>query len=183
MRSGARRRVGQRCWRWSAPCPRRLKHQPLGSGSGNHPSDSGLTTIVPAATAADTLTQLVRPVGAPRVGEALGLATTLAHRHRAVWRVVRWIPDQAGSQHGTSGAHRDDVRPVVRREGVDQRRGQGQRRRQLHVRRRTTGWTTLAFDGLQLRSVTGASPAQGAFGHRECGHHRRKPSSSPPGWA
>ena len=37
-----------------------------------------VTTTVPAATAADTLTQLVRPVGAPRVGDALGLATKLA---------------------------------------------------------------------------------------------------------
>jgi hypothetical protein len=37
----------------------------------------GTTTTVGGLTAADTITQLVRPVGAPHVGEALGLATVL----------------------------------------------------------------------------------------------------------
>jgi hypothetical protein len=37
----------------------------------------GVTTTVPDLTLADTITQLVRPVGAAHVGEALGLATEL----------------------------------------------------------------------------------------------------------
>ena len=42
------------------------------------PPIQGTTTTVPGLTVADTLTQLIRPVGAPHVGEALGLATQLA---------------------------------------------------------------------------------------------------------
>ena len=45
---------------------------------GTTPPIQGSTTIVPAPTAASVLTNLVRPVGAAHVGEALGLATQLA---------------------------------------------------------------------------------------------------------
>ena len=41
------------------------------------PPIQGVTTAVPALTLAGTITQLVKPVGAPHAGEALGLATAL----------------------------------------------------------------------------------------------------------
>ena len=44
---------------------------------GTTPPIQGSTTIVPAPSAAETLNQLLRPVGAPHVGDALGLATKL----------------------------------------------------------------------------------------------------------
>jgi hypothetical protein len=43
----------------------------------SEPPISGITTTIPELTMAQTIIQLVRPVGAPRVGEALGLATQL----------------------------------------------------------------------------------------------------------
>ncbi|MEP7306577.1 MAG: hypothetical protein ABJA98_13755 [Acidobacteriota bacterium] len=41
------------------------------------PPIQGVTTAIPGLTVADTITQLVKPVGATHVGEALGLATQL----------------------------------------------------------------------------------------------------------
>src|SRR5262245_7110727 len=42
------------------------------------PPDPGTTTTIPELTLGNTLVQLVRPVGATHVGEALGLATKLS---------------------------------------------------------------------------------------------------------
>ena len=59
---------------------------------GSTPPIQGSTTVVPAATVSDTLIQLGRPVGAPRVGEALGLATRW---QRTALRQLGWISDKS----------------------------------------------------------------------------------------
>jgi hypothetical protein len=41
------------------------------------PPIQGTTTTIPALTVVNTLTQMVKPVGAPHVGDALGLAAGL----------------------------------------------------------------------------------------------------------
>jgi hypothetical protein len=50
----------------------------LAASAQTAPADPGITTTIPELTLGNTIVQLVRPVGATHVGEAIGLATKLA---------------------------------------------------------------------------------------------------------
>jgi hypothetical protein len=131
--------------------------------SGPAPPIQGVTTTIPGLTLADTITQMTRPVGALHVGEALGLATELA---------VGTTP--FGASSGGFVIKLDPVTGLQVRTATtfgpsfaERALTSGEGNVSVGVNYMSSGFDRLdsqSFNGLQLRSATGVSPANGRSG-------------------
>ena len=123
----------------------------------------GVTTTVPALTAAGTITQSVRPVGATHVGEALDLAAELAVATAPFGAssggfVIKLDPS-TGLQVRTATTFGPSF--------VERALTSGEGSVSLGVSYMSSTYNRLgsqSFDGFQLRSATGAVPADGRSG-------------------
>jgi hypothetical protein len=130
---------------------------------GTTPPIQGVTTIVPAATAADTLTNLVRPVGAPQIGQALGLATKLAIGTAPFGAAQGGFLIKLDPSTGLQVRTATTFGPSFAERALTN--GEGKVSAGVN-------FTSVTFDllddlelgGLLLRSVTGGLPAQGRSG-------------------
>ena len=130
---------------------------------GTTPPIKGSTTIVPAATAADTLTNLVRPVGATHVGEALGLATRLAIGTAPFGNSQGGFLIKLDPTTGLQVRTATTFGPAFAERALTN----GEGKVSAGVFFNSVNYQlldNLEFDGLQLRSVTGASAVQGRSG-------------------
>jgi hypothetical protein len=122
------------------------------------PPIQGSTTIVPAATASDTLTQLVKPVGAPRVGDALGLATRLAIATAPFGVSSGGFLIKLDPSTGLQVRTATTFGPAFAERALTN----GEGKVSVGVSFASVKYDRLddaGFDGLQIRSVAGATPA------------------------
>jgi hypothetical protein len=127
------------------------------------PPIQGTTTTVPAKTATDTLTQLTRPVGAPLVGDALGLATQLAVATAPFGASSGGFLIQLDPSTGLQVRTATTFGPSFAERALTNGEGKvsaGVNFASVNFDR----LDDLAFEGLQLRSVAAASPAQARSG-------------------
>ena len=125
---------------------------------GTPPPIQGSTTIVPAATPSDTLTQLVRPVGAPRVGDALGLATQLAIATAPLGAASGGFLIKLDPTTGLQVRTATTFGPSYAERALTN----GEGKVSAGVSYSSVNYDRLddaAFDGLQIRNTPGASPA------------------------
>jgi hypothetical protein len=127
------------------------------SAQSTTPPIQGVTTTVPGLTLADTITQLVRPVGATHVGEALGLATELevatAPFGASSGGFVFKLDPSTGLQVRTATT----FGPSFAERALTS--GEGNVTAGVNfMSAKFDRLGTLAFDGLQLSTVTATSP-------------------------
>jgi hypothetical protein len=127
------------------------------------PPIQGSTTVVPAATASDTLTQLVKPVGAPRVGDALGLATQLAIATAPFGASSGGFLIKLDPSTGLQVRTATTFGPSFAERALTN----GEGKVSVGVSFASIKYDRLddaRFDGLEIRSVAGATPAQARSG-------------------
>src|ERR1700674_2704387 len=121
------------------------------------PPIQGVTTTIPGLTLADTITQLARPVGATHAGEALGLATELevatAPFGASSGGFVFKLDPSTGLQVRTATT----FGPSFAERALTS--GEGNVNAGVNfMSAKFDRLDTLAFNGLQLRTVTATSP-------------------------
>ena len=127
------------------------------------PPIQGSTTTVPTKTAAETLTQLVRPVGAPHVGEALGLATELAVGTAPFGASSGGFLIKLDPSTGLQVRTATTFGPSFAERALTN----GEGKVSVGVNFASANYDRLddrGFDGLQLLSAAAASPAQARSG-------------------
>lgn len=127
------------------------------------PPIQGVTTTLPELTNADTITQLVRPVGAPHVGEAIGLATQLAVATAPFGASSGGFLIKLDPSTGLQVRTATTFGPSFAERALTN----GEGKVSAGVNFTSVSFDRLdklAFDGLQVRSVAGGSPAQARSG-------------------
>jgi hypothetical protein len=127
------------------------------------PPIQGVTTTVPGLTMADTITQLVRPVGATHVGEALGLATELAVATAPFGASSGGFVIKLDPSTGLQVRTATTFGPSFTERALTSGEGSVS----VGVNFMSSGFDRLdklAINGLQLRSVAAASPNDGRSG-------------------
>jgi hypothetical protein len=128
---------------------------------GTTPPIQGVTTPVPAATAAESLTQLFRPLGAARLGDALGLATKLGIATAPFGASLGGFLIRLDPTTGLEVRTATTFGPAFAERALTN--GEGK----VSIATNFKSVTLDKFDndneleGLQVRSVTGGLPAQG----------------------
>jgi hypothetical protein len=123
----------------------------------------GVTTTVPGLTMADTVTQSVRPVGAPHVGEALDLAAQLAVATAPFGASSGGFVIKLDPSTGLQVRTATTFGPAF----VERALTSGEGNVSVGVSYMSSTYDRLgsaSFDGFQLRSVTGALPRDGRSG-------------------
>jgi hypothetical protein len=127
------------------------------------PPIQGATSITPAKTVGDTLTQLVRPVGATHVGDALGLATELAIATAPFGASSGGFLIKLDPSTGLQVRTATTFGPSFAERALTS----GEGKVSVGVNFASADYDRLdnrAFDGLQVRSVAAAVPAQSRSG-------------------
>jgi len=136
---------------------------PTAPVTGTTPPIQGSTTITPAATAAETLTNLVRPVGAIHVGDALGLATELAIATAPFGAASGGFLIKLDPSTGLQVRTATTFGPSFAERALTN--GEGKVSAGINFKSVTFDrLDDLAVDGLQLRTLTAATPALGRSG-------------------
>jgi hypothetical protein len=129
-----------------------------GSASAQTPPPiQGATTTTPAMNVSDTLNQLVRPVGAPHVGDALGLATELAIGTAPFGASSGGFLIKLDPSTGLQVRTATTFGPAFAERALTN----GEGKVSVGVNFASVTYDRLdklAFDGLQLRSAAGTSP-------------------------
>jgi hypothetical protein len=127
------------------------------------PPVQGTTTTLPALTLADTVIQMVRPVGAPHIGEAFGLATQLevatAPFGASSGGFVIKLDPSTGLQVRTATTFGPSF--------AERALTSGEGNISVGVNFMSSSYDrldNLAFDGLQVRSVSATSPRDARSG-------------------
>ena len=130
---------------------------------GTTPPITGATTIVPAATPSDTLINLLRPVGAPHLGEAWGLATKLGVATAPFGAALGGFLIKLDPSTGLQVRTATTFGPAFAERALTN--GEGKVSAGISFNSVTYDRSDdLEVDGLQVRSVTGGLPAQGRSG-------------------
>jgi hypothetical protein len=139
-----------------------VSHVPA-SAQVTAPPIPGVTTVVPGLTVANTVTQLARPVGATHIGEALGLATQLEVATTPFGTAPSGFVVKLDPSTGLQVRTATTFGPFFAENALTTGEGSVS----VGVNFTSASYDrlgSLPVNGLQLRSVTAASPADGRSG-------------------
>src|SRR5580704_14685246 len=135
----------------------------ISASAQSAPPIQGTTTTLPGLTLADGVTQLTRPVGAQHIGEALGLATELAVATAPFGASSGGFVIKLDPSTGLQVRTATTFGPSFAERALTS----GEGNVSVGVNFMSSTYDRLgsqAFNGLQLRSVTGILPQDGRSG-------------------